>query len=298
MTTAQASAPADGAHESDRSDSSGVGPGSQAERIAGTLRDEILRGQYREGERLPSERDLAQRFGTTRGSVREAVKKLEQLGLACVRPGGARVAPRDEASLEVVAHLLHLESPPHPLVVDQVVEALGIVSLGAARLAMERASDDEIARARTIAGRIRENESIDAALLAFRELTDLFVEASGNLVLQLVRRGLRTQLEEHVRPPLEAHGSAAEAMPMLPALPHLDSALAERDAVAVTKEFGELLAFLRGVLQDRLRAARRDLPPAGPTESPGSRWLTGTTPHDSSEAALRPALHAHDGGAR
>ena len=45
-------------------------PGSQSASrsaaIAAELRDEILRGQYREGERLPSERDLAERFGVHR----------------------------------------------------------------------------------------------------------------------------------------------------------------------------------------------------------------------------------------
>ncbi len=59
-----------------------------SERISAELRDEILRGRYRPGERLPSERDLAQRFEVHRGAVREALKKLEQLGLAKIEAGG------------------------------------------------------------------------------------------------------------------------------------------------------------------------------------------------------------------
>ena len=50
---------------------------TRAEEVAEVLRDEILRGQYRPGERLPSERELASRFETSRGAVREAVTKLE-----------------------------------------------------------------------------------------------------------------------------------------------------------------------------------------------------------------------------
>ena len=74
---------------------------SQDSSIAAVLRDDILRGQDRCGERLPSERDLAERFGVHRSTVREAFKRLEQLGVARIAPGGARVAPLEEASLDV-----------------------------------------------------------------------------------------------------------------------------------------------------------------------------------------------------
>ena len=71
---------------------------SRTQQIAAELRDEILRGGYRPGDRLPSERDLSQRFEVHRGAVREALKKLEQLGVAVILPGGAKAkkaaAPR------------------------------------------------------------------------------------------------------------------------------------------------------------------------------------------------------------
>ena len=42
-------------------------------------------GQLRVGQRLPSERSLAERFGISRGSVREAIRELDAMGL--VRSG-------------------------------------------------------------------------------------------------------------------------------------------------------------------------------------------------------------------
>ena len=93
---------------------------SRSQQITAELRDEILRGRFRSGERLPSERDLAERFGVNRGSVREALKKLEQLGLTDIQPGGARVTPIEEASLDVIEYLLELDDPPDPMLVDQV----------------------------------------------------------------------------------------------------------------------------------------------------------------------------------
>jgi len=53
----------------------------------------ILRGVLRPGERLPSERDMAQRLNVSRPSLREALAALEKAGLIETRPNtGARVA--------------------------------------------------------------------------------------------------------------------------------------------------------------------------------------------------------------
>jgi len=86
---------------------------SRPEEIARVLRDDILRGRYGPGERLPSERELAAHLDANRSSVREALKKLEQLRLIEIRRGGgARVSPVDEASLDVLGHLLALDDGP------------------------------------------------------------------------------------------------------------------------------------------------------------------------------------------
>jgi DNA-binding FadR family transcriptional regulator len=86
---------------------------SRHEEIADVLTRDVLIGQYRIGERLPSERDLSTRFDASRGAVREAMKILEQLGIAQIQPGGARVAPLEEASLDVIGHLLALGDVPN-----------------------------------------------------------------------------------------------------------------------------------------------------------------------------------------
>ena len=46
------------------------------ERIVGELRAEILTGRRAAGERLPSEHELAGRYGTSRPTVRRAVARL------------------------------------------------------------------------------------------------------------------------------------------------------------------------------------------------------------------------------
>lgn len=181
--------------------------------IAAELRDEILRGQYRCGERLPSERDLADRFAVHRGAVREALKRLEQLGLARIRPGGARVAPIEEASLDVVEHLLDLEDPPNPELVDQVLEVMSGLFSMAARLCAERASEEQREEIRKLLARARSELPTQERIELMHELGDLFVEASENLVLKLVRRGVTTNFIDQLnarRPHLLAPYSPSE----------------------------------------------------------------------------------------
>ncbi len=55
--------------------------------IAARLQQAILDGSYAYGERLPAERDLAQHFGASRSTVREALKRLEELRLLTRRIG-------------------------------------------------------------------------------------------------------------------------------------------------------------------------------------------------------------------
>ena len=57
------------------------------EQIAEQIEQQILRGDLRNGERLPTERELAEQFHASRTAVREAMKTLAQKGLVDMRPG-------------------------------------------------------------------------------------------------------------------------------------------------------------------------------------------------------------------
>jgi GntR family transcriptional repressor for pyruvate dehydrogenase complex len=66
------------------------------------LRGAILAGEVPEGERLPNERELAERFNVGRPTVREALRSLEALGIVEIRAGragGAYAARPSEATL-------------------------------------------------------------------------------------------------------------------------------------------------------------------------------------------------------
>ncbi len=170
---------------------------TRSQQITEILRDEILAGQFREGERLPSERDLSQRFTANRGAVREALKKLEQLGLAQIQPGGARVAPLAAASLEAMGHLLALEQRPAPELVGQVLEAFRSIVEAAQRLAIEQASAEELSEVAGLVDRVarprvtrREQARLEL------EISDWFFDHCNNIVLTIIRRSIASQIAQ------------------------------------------------------------------------------------------------------
>ncbi|HIF92491.1 MAG: GntR family transcriptional regulator [Myxococcales bacterium] len=197
---------------------------SQEASIASNLRDDILRGHYRCGERLPSERDLAQRFGVHRSTVREAFKRLAQLGVATIHPGGARVAPIEEASLDVVEHLLALDGSPDPEILDQALEAMSGFRAMAARLGTERATIEQRAHMleilETMMRTAERGDNADAKLIS--ELGNCLVEASGNIILKLMRNGLQPHgdLEAEAKFMRGAEPNNAEVEPLLWRLSH------------------------------------------------------------------------------
>ena len=174
---------------------------SRTEEVTLILQDEILRGQYRPGERLPSERDVATRFETSRGTVREAFKRLDQLGIASVQPGGARVVAVEECTLDVLGPLLDLNQLPDPVLVEEVMELLGLLAGFAARSFLQRASETEITEAKTVLMALQTARQEEQGQ-TFRKLLRLFVIGSDRLVLRLITNGLRMQM----LPRIEATG--------------------------------------------------------------------------------------------
>ena len=51
------------------------------EQIVQQIEDQVLKGTLKAGDQLPSERELALKFGVSRTAVREAVKALHEKGL-------------------------------------------------------------------------------------------------------------------------------------------------------------------------------------------------------------------------
>lgn len=116
----------------------------------------IAEGRYSPGQRLPSERGLAESFGVSRVVIREAMRALESRGYVKVRQGsGAYVLPPEQqaVSRDVTLSLDLKESSLVDLYVVRQALELSSVRLAAANASVEQASelDDLVQQMRRLA---------------------------------------------------------------------------------------------------------------------------------------------------
>src|SRR3954465_2522912 len=121
--------------------------------IADQIRAAIITGKLTEGARLAPERELAEQFGVSRVTVRDALRSLEAMGLIEVRVGargGAFVtAPTGSHVAQAMSDMMLMAvlSP------EDIVESRLIVELGTITLACARATDDDLEALRALAVR-------------------------------------------------------------------------------------------------------------------------------------------------
>jgi DNA-binding FadR family transcriptional regulator len=168
-----------------------VSVGRISEVIVDQIRLLIRTGQLTAGDRLPSERELCERFGVSRVTVREALRVLEATGLVDIRVGargGAFVtAPSSRMVGEGLADLISLSS----LSALEVTEAGMVLELGLVPLVCERATEDDIAALYEICDRISAaTESGDQPVTLSAEWHSRFARSSHNRAIALLAESL------------------------------------------------------------------------------------------------------------
>lgn len=120
-----------------------VKAGRASEEIALQIEAAIMNGRLKEGERLPSEREMQSQFGTGRGVVREALKVLKQKGLIEVRKGAKGGAFIRELDLDNISESLALFLKQHPVAPEKLIEFRETVDRAIATLAVVNAGPEE-----------------------------------------------------------------------------------------------------------------------------------------------------------
>ncbi|SAL10234.1 GntR family transcriptional regulator [Caballeronia arvi] len=110
-----------------------------ADRIYNDILNSITEGEFKEGDRLLTEHALAERFATSRPTVREALARLRADGIIVTRRGsGTIVGRRPDPDLRRFAPLETLSD------IRRCYEFRVVTEAGAAELAALKASDEDI----------------------------------------------------------------------------------------------------------------------------------------------------------
>jgi GntR family transcriptional regulator, transcriptional repressor for pyruvate dehydrogenase complex len=166
------------------------------EDVAEQLRDAILDGRFRCGQKLPPERELAEEFQVNRTSLRAAIKVLEGLGLVTVRQGdGATVQPLIEASLDILAPMIFHRGQVDTEMLGEMTEVITPLLFEMAQLAIERYQPHQLGSLRRLRDLIAdETRRREERFASSRDLIVVLSDMTRNRVWRMLARRLRVLL--------------------------------------------------------------------------------------------------------
>jgi GntR family transcriptional repressor for pyruvate dehydrogenase complex len=220
----------------------------------------ILRGILRPGERLPSERELSERLGVSRPSLRDAVAELQEKGLLTTK-AGAGIYVANVLGSAFSDALVNLFANHREAVSDYVSFRKDLEGLAAERAA-RHASDTDLRVVQTIFDKMetahqKRDPSDEARLDADFHLS--IIEASHNVVMLHMMRSMYQLLQQGVfynRQTMFKQRTTREML--LDQHRAINDALQSRDAAGARAAVEAHLSYVAQSLSDQHRAERNE----------------------------------------
>ncbi|MGY3437511.1 MULTISPECIES: FadR/GntR family transcriptional regulator [unclassified Marinovum] len=220
----------------------------------------ILRGILRPGERLPSERELADRLGVSRPSLREAVAELQAKGLLASK-AGAGIFVADVLGSAFAPALVQLFAAHDEAVFDYLSFRRDMEGLAAERAA-RLGSDTDLRVIQAVfdkmeAAHAKRDPSDEAALDAEFHLS--IIEASHNVIMLHMMRSMYQLLREGVfynRKVMFKQRLTRESL--LEQHRAINTALQERDGARARAAVETHLDYVEAALHDNAKAERNE----------------------------------------
>lgn len=178
-------------------------PITAAHDAAERLRRQILQGEVKAGVLLPGERELSERLGVSRLTLRAALAELQAQGLIeKVHGAGNRVLDyRETGGIELIAYLARqaIDGGVVPLpLLGELLELRRMVAIELLGLVCERATSDELRALREHRASMHALVDDGAAFMAADlQFARLLVRAGHNLMLELLSNTVRRMVSEH-----------------------------------------------------------------------------------------------------
>ncbi len=168
-----------------------------SEKVIEQIKDMIYKGALKKGDKLPSERHLAEKLKVSRSSVREALKELEIMGLIEIRHGdGNFIKDNFEDILFEPFSTMFLIKASSP---REILELREIIEKGSVVLAADRILDEELKELKLILEKAEntddEDELVDLDVLFHYKIT----QAGKNFLLQSILNAISSLIESSIQ---------------------------------------------------------------------------------------------------
>ncbi len=215
-----------------------------ADDLAARIMKSIRSGSYRPGDRLPTIMEMARRFGVGHPTVREALKKLEMIGVVEIKHGSGVYVGKSQDMI-LVGNPIYGGAISKKLLIDLITARIPI-EVKSAALAASNATDAHLNRMEELLTEAGQNLANDAVLSATNmAFHHEIAVASDNTVLMQLQEVLTNLFKREQRIILDIYGSRAkdheEHMGILDALRRRDATLAQERMQAHLEGVREVL---------------------------------------------------------
>lgn len=170
--------------------------------IVTQIRKSIADGTLKIGDKLPPERVLAQQFGTSRASIREALSALELLGLVESKSGQGNIIKVDATGVSLDSELLKQllkDHEPYEIFESRLELEPSLAALAAARASAEERRElaTQVERLRELGARCERDPALaESYMEEDRKLHMMIGTCAHNSVLFMVFSGVNLMMKE------------------------------------------------------------------------------------------------------
>lgn len=228
------------------------------EQVADQLRELIVSGQLAQGDRLPTETELARQVGLSRATVREALRLVAAQGLIRTAKG---VGGGSYVTMPSVTHIseslssnIALLTVARDLTLEELIEVRVLLEVPAARLAAGRRKDEDVDALRETIPPDSPPLDTHSEFVHNRDFHATLIESCGNALLRIAAQPVfsalqtslsRTGLGRSFHVSIHAHHA------------RIADAIEAADEDGAAREMHEHLAFLVPYYEKAWRHARR-----------------------------------------
>ncbi|GAB5380898.1 MAG: pyruvate dehydrogenase complex transcriptional repressor PdhR [Aliiglaciecola sp.] len=218
--------------------------------ITEQLESMIIDGRLLAGQKLPPERELAEKFAVSRPSLREAIQNLEARGLLLRKQGGGTFIKR-KLTASVTDPLLELIAQRPETQFDLLEFRHALEGMAAYYAALRGQPDDHVALNKALASvkLLSVNVEKEEEAAALSDFYLAMAQASHNMVLIHVMRSLQPMMQDNIRANLEMLvDNQAASQEILKQREGILAAILARDPELARQASNEHLAFIEDTL--------------------------------------------------
>lgn len=164
------------------------------EHVVQQIKQMIIDGILKKGDKLPTERELSEQLQVSRASIREAIKSLEVIGLLEARQGAGNYIKEsfDQVLFEPMSMIFMLESR-NP---NEIVELREAMELEAAALAAKNIDNVELEEIRLLVDKIKNSEDEEITAAYDKNFHYAIAKASKNVLIMSVLNVISSLIDE------------------------------------------------------------------------------------------------------